>query len=66
MRAKKAEYKIAERLKAVKNTLDNVRGNSEAVSHLWLSQVIAYDLGLKGNRGYKFSKICGYNYNITL
>ena len=66
MRVKKLEYKIAERLKAVKNTLDNVRGNAEAVSHLWLSQVIAYDLEIKGKAGYKFSKICGYNYNITL
>jgi len=66
MRNKKVEYKIAERLKAVKNTLDSVRDNSEAISHLWLSQVIAYDLGLTGRAGLRFSKLCGYKYNITL
>lgn len=66
MKYKKMEYKIAERLKTVKNTIDSVRGNSEAISHLWLCQVLAYDLGLTGRAGLRFSKLCGYKYNITL
>jgi len=66
MKVKKVEYKIALRLKTVKNTLDSIRGNIEAISHLWLCQVIAHDLRISKHSGLKFSRLCGYDYNITL
>ena len=65
---KKMEYKIAEKLRKAKDTFSRIdlQKNSDTISHLWLCQVIAYDLGLKKYQGLKFSKLCGYNFNITL
>ena len=35
------------------------------VSHIYICQAVAFDLGLSGYRASRFSKECGYNFNIT-
>lgn len=60
----KPAYRVAMRLRAARDTINRPGGE---VSHLWLCQTIAADLRAAGLSftGYRFSQLCGYDYNIT-
>lgn len=55
---KKLVYNVARVLKVAKDP---------DTSHLWTSQMLAYYLKLSGLKldGYRFSKLAGYDFDIT-